>query len=56
MVVARTSEGVALFRVELTDGNCELKTTVDSTRRMARLTLNGAEASLLVELESGRPV
>ena len=49
VVVARTSEGVALFLVEITDANCERKTTVDTTRRMARIALDGVEAKLLVE-------
>lgn len=48
VVVARTSDGVALFLVEITEAICEQKTTVDTTRRMSRLALDGVEATLLV--------
>lgn len=48
VVVARTSEGVALFLIEVTDAICEGKTTVDTTRRMAGLALDGVAATLLV--------
>ena len=49
VVVARTSEGVALFQVEVTDEILDAKTTVDTTRRLARLTLDGVQATLLVD-------
>ena len=48
VVVARTADGAALFRVELTDANVSATTTVDTTRRLARLVLDGAEGKLLV--------
>ena len=48
VVIARTSEGVALFLVRITDQICENKTTVDTTRRMSRLALDGVDAQLLV--------
>jgi len=48
VVVARTADGVALFGVELTEDILSPSTTVDTTRRFARLNLDGVEAKLLV--------
>jgi alkylation response protein AidB-like acyl-CoA dehydrogenase len=51
VVVARSSEGVGLWCVERGgDGvSTDVKTTVDSTRRLGTLSLNDAAATLLVE-------
>ena len=48
VVVARTPEGVGLFLVELTEAVATPATTVDTTRRLSRLALDGVEATLLV--------
>lgn len=47
-VVARTPEGLGLFLVELSDGIAMPAVTVDTTRRLSRLVLDGVEAKLLV--------
>ncbi|MBW3595357.1 MAG: acyl-CoA/acyl-ACP dehydrogenase, partial [Actinobacteria bacterium] len=49
VVVARTPDGVALFLVDVTDGIVSPAVTVDTTRRLARLSLDGVEAQLLVD-------
>ena len=56
VVVARTSEGVALFLVELTDAILEQRTTVDTTRRFGRVALDGVEANLLVDADRSADV
>ena len=48
VVVARTPDGVGLFRVDITDEIATEAKTMDGTRRMTRLALDGVEATLLV--------
>lgn len=48
VVVARTGGGIGLFLVEITDAIATTATTVDTTRRLTRLALDGVDAKLLV--------
>ena len=48
VVVARTTDGVGLFRVDLTDRIATIAATVDATRRLGKVALDGVEATLLV--------
>ena len=52
VVVARMPDGLGLFLIELTEGIVHEATTVDTTRRLGRLALDGVEAKLLVGSES----
>ena len=47
LVLARTSDGMALFRVSA--DNVETSQTVDTTRRLGRLTLNQTPATLVAD-------
>ena len=47
VVVARTAEGIGLFLIDLTEDVLSSATTVDTTRRLAHLRLDGVEAKLL---------
>ena len=52
VVVARTPDGVGLFLVVLTQDIVSSATTVDTTRRLSRLALDGVEAKLLAGADS----
>src|SRR5918997_5973895 len=52
VVVARTPDGVGLFLVALTQDIVSSATTVDTTRRLSRLALDGVEAKLLAGADS----
>jgi len=56
VVSARAGEGVGLWLVEPSPGATRSLETVDSTRRLGRLTLDSNPAVLLVEPEDAAPV